>query len=71
MIRPMTALWMCLLLSGTGVQVPLPPAAQRGPALDQPLPAFEAPDQDGRLQSFETLRGPKGLVLILVQSADW
>ncbi len=45
--------------------------AERGPAEGQPLPAVEAPDQDGRTQTFETLRGPKGLVLVFFRSADW
>jgi len=30
-----------------------------------------AKDQDGITQSFETLRGEKGLVLVFVRSADW
>lgn len=42
-----------------------------GPAVGQPLPAFEAPDQDGRTRDFESVRGPKGLVLLLFRSADW
>lgn len=46
-------------------------AAELGPAVGQPLPAFEAPDQDGTGRSFENLRGPKGLVLVFLRSADW
>lgn len=34
-----------------------------GPAVGQALPSLELPDQDGRPQSFRSLRGPKGLVL--------
>ena len=48
-----------------------PTAAELGPAVGQPLPAFEAPDQDGRPRSFDSLRGPKGLVLVFFRSADW
>jgi hypothetical protein len=28
-------------------------------------------DQDGRLRTFESLRGPKGLILLFFRSADW
>lgn len=43
----------------------------RGPAVGMRLPPFEAVDQDGRRQTFETLTGPRGLVLVFFQSADW
>ncbi len=46
-------------------------AAELGPAVGQPLPAFETADQDGKPRSFENLRGPKGLVLVFFRSADW
>jgi cytochrome oxidase Cu insertion factor (SCO1/SenC/PrrC family) len=42
-----------------------------GPAVGDRLPAFEAVDQDGRPCTFESLRGPKGLVLLFFRSADW
>lgn len=58
-------------VASAGLQQSLPPAGRRGPEVGKPLPPFEASDQDGRLQSFESLKGPKGLVLVFVQSADW
>ena len=42
-----------------------------GPAVGDRLPAFEAVDQDGRPRTFESLRGPEGLVLLFFRSADW
>jgi hypothetical protein len=42
-----------------------------GPEVGQRIPGFEARDQEGRTQTFETLRGAKGLVLLFVRSADW
>ena len=54
-----------------------PPAPERpdpmelGPQVGQVLPAFEAPDQTGRLRTFASLKGPKGLVFVLFRSADW
>jgi hypothetical protein len=47
------------------------PYTPRGPAVGQPLPAFELADQTGVVRDFESLRGPGGLVLVFFQSADW
>ncbi len=48
-----------------------PDPMQLGPRIGQALPAFEAPDQDGRQRGFTSLKGPKGLVLVFFRSADW
>jgi hypothetical protein len=64
-------IWLALAALACGATPPPPAAAERGPVLGRPLPPLEAPDQDGRVRSFESLKGPKGLVLVLVQSADW
>jgi len=42
-----------------------------GPAVGATVPAFEAPDQDGRLRRLETLRGAGGLLLNFNRSAVW
>lgn len=42
-----------------------------GPPVGAVIPNFSAVDQNGRRQTFETLRGSKGLVLMFVRSADW
>jgi hypothetical protein len=42
-----------------------------GLAVGQKAPAFSAPDQFGRQQTLETLKGPKGTVLLFFRSADW
>jgi len=42
-----------------------------GPAIGSKIPSFEAIDQNGKPQTFETLRGPKGLALLFIRSADW
>ena len=42
-----------------------------GPEVGQKVPAFEARDQNGNLQTLATLRSSKGLVLLFVRSADW
>jgi len=40
-----------------------------GPEVGEKIPALRAKDQSGK--TLETLRGPKGLVLVFVRSADW
>jgi peroxiredoxin len=45
--------------------------AKTGPAVGSRIPEFSAVDQDGRRQTCESLRGPKGLVLLFSRSADW
>jgi len=44
---------------------------QTGPSIGQPIPEFEAIDQTGHRQTFETLRGPHGMALLFIRSADW
>lgn len=46
-------------------------AAKLGPAIGAEAPIFEVKDNVGRAQSFTSLRGPKGLILLFVRSADW
>jgi hypothetical protein len=45
--------------------------AEKGPRVGQAIPPFRAIDQFGRRQSFRTLRGRQGLVLLFFRSADW
>lgn len=47
------------------------PGTKTGPEVGQKTPAFEARDQNGKTQTLATLRGPKGLMLLFVRSADW
>jgi len=44
---------------------------RRGPAIGEVIPPFEAPDQHGRVQSLETISGPRGVVIAFIRSADW
>jgi hypothetical protein len=47
----------------------VPPSV--GMEIGQPAPAFALSDQFGHEQSNQTLKGPKGLVLLFFRSADW
>ena len=42
-----------------------------GPEGGERIPPFEAPDQHGRRQSFDTIRGSNGLFIVFHRSADW
>ena len=42
-----------------------------GLRVGQKAPNFSARDQFGRQQTLETLKGPKGTVLLFFRSADW
>ena len=42
-----------------------------GIAVGEKIPSFVAVDQHGKSWSFDTLKGPKGAVLVFHRSADW
>ena len=42
-----------------------------GPEVGQTIPAFSAVDQTGRPRNFDSLKGPRGLVLFFNRSVDW
>jgi hypothetical protein len=42
-----------------------------GLAVGQKAPAFSIPDQFGKVQTLDTLKGPNGTVLLFFRSADW
>jgi hypothetical protein len=42
-----------------------------GLQIGQILVPFRLPDQNGRLQDFSAIKGPKGLALLFFRSADW
>jgi hypothetical protein len=35
------------------------------------IPEFRLPDQNGTSQTFESIRGPHGAMLVFYRSADW
>lgn len=50
---------------------PRPDPMTLGPAVGQSLPAFVVKDSTGVTRTFESLKGPNGLVLVFFRSADW
>ena len=47
------------------------PPTSTGPAVGEPIPSFRAPDQNGKMQDFNSIKGPKGAALYFMRSADW
>ena len=47
------------------------PAASTGIPVGQKIPPFQLRDQFGRLQDFNSIRGPKGAAIFFNRSADW
>ncbi|HEY7680144.1 MAG TPA: hypothetical protein VIC04_06445 [Terriglobia bacterium] len=47
------------------------PPTSTGLAVGKKIPAFRATDQNGKTQDFNSIRGPKGAVIMFSRSADW
>ena len=47
------------------------PPTSTGIAVGQKIPPFQLRDQFGKLQDFNSIRGPKGAVIQFNRSADW
>lgn len=69
------ALFLSLCVAAERPRLRPVPSADRnvktGPAVGARIPDFAAVDQNAKRQTFETLRGPHGLALLFVRSADW
>ena len=48
-----------------------PPKITTGPEVGEKTPDFEVVDQHGQTQTFQSLSGPNGLLLLFHRSADW
>lgn len=46
-------------------------ATDRGPAAGAQIPKFSLRDQTGKLQTFDSVKGPKGAIIVFYRSADW
>lgn len=60
-------------MPGLSQQQQKPPAVPEDPGVKvgARIPAFRLVDQSGKTQTLESLRGPKGLMLVFFRSADW
>ena len=58
-------------LDGETIQLTSIQSMSIGLAVGQKAPAFSVPDQFGRMQSLDSLKGKNGTVLLFYRSADW
>jgi len=42
-----------------------------GPQVGQQVPTFSLKDQTGKVQTLQSIMGPKGAMLVFLRSADW
>jgi len=47
------------------------PPTSTGIAVGQQIPTFSVPDQNGKAQSFDSIKGPNGAAIYFMRSADW
>jgi hypothetical protein len=47
------------------------PPTSTGLAVGRKIPAFSLPDQNGKMQTFDTIKGPNGAAIYFMRSADW
>ncbi len=45
--------------------------ASLGPQVGERVPEFSLPDQNGQVQTLDSILGPKGALLLFHRSADW
>ena len=44
---------------------------QTGPDVGKKIPSFSGKDQNGKTWDFDSIKGPKGAVILFHRSADW
>jgi hypothetical protein len=47
------------------------PPTSTGIAVGQKIPSFSLPDQNGKAQTFNSIKGPNGAAIYFMRSADW
>ena len=57
-------------VSGNAVKDPIE-VASLGPQVGEEVPAFNLPDQHGRVWTRDSILGPNGAILLFYRSADW
>ena len=45
--------------------------ASLGPQVGEQVPEFNLPDQNGQIQTLDSIMGPNGAMLLFHRSADW
>jgi len=71
----MTLPVLALLFLAVGQQAGAPrekvDVSKLGPQVGQPVPDFSLKDQAGKVQTLQSIMGPRGAMLVFLRSADW
>lgn len=75
-MRLLAASPLLALLLVSLAQVPPQPhvkidVSKLGPQVGQRVPDFSLKDQTGKVQTLQSIMGPKGAMLVFLRSADW
>ena len=63
--------WTLGIAAGLVTLAQNPRPAKTGPAVGAVVPAFSATDQNGRIQTLQSVLGAEGVMLVFFRSADW
>jgi hypothetical protein len=68
--------WSMIALMVPLAQAPSQPrvkvdVSKLGPQVGQQAPDFSLKDQTGKIQTLQSIMGPKGAMLVFFRSADW
>ena len=70
-VRHSTLLLLAVLLFTSPFLLAQNPQLDVGIKVGERIPSFKLSDQNGSLRDFNSVRGPKGVVLLFFRSADW
>ena len=64
---------MTLFTTSAGAQLPFDQNkdVRTGPEVGEKIPDFRVRDQHGKWIDFDTIKGPKGALIVFHRSADW
>ena len=80
LMRLLNISWMALFLTiaaaaQSPTSTPITPrrieVSKLGPQISEQVPDFSLTDQNGKVQTLESIIGPKGAMLVFIRSADW
>jgi len=63
--------WTLGIAAGLVALAQNPRPVKTGPAVGEVVPAFSATDQNGRIQTLQSVVGINGVMLVFFRSADW
>ena len=65
------ALMIATVIVGSAQDVRKIDVGKLGPQVGATVPAFSLRDQNGKVQTLQSVMGPKGAMIVFYRSADW